>query len=303
MRSRTAIVSAVVIIFALAAAAFYGSSAAFEQHAVAASQDARVLRRALGLVTDRWWLLGKAANVLAVAFQAVALAKGPLVAIQAVLSTGLFFALAVGALMGRRRLAGVVIAAALVLGIGITILLAVGRPHGAHGQPPDRAWLAVSSVAAAAALACALAGRRFGPAPRAALLGAAAGITFALDSAFLKSVAREVGRRGVVDGLVRWQTVALVVAALAGELLVQLAFAAHTLQASMPALTAGEPLAAVGIGMVLFRERFVTNGWAPLWELFAAALIIGGVIVLTAAEGRAEADASRVASGGRAPPL
>jgi drug/metabolite transporter (DMT)-like permease len=280
-------VAAVVILSALAAAILYGSSAALEHHAVAtATADVGALRRAVALLRNRWWLFGKLANGLALIFQALALSRGPLIATQAILSTGLFFAVAAGAALRRRWLEPRDVVAALVLGAGIALLLVVGRPVGRRAVPTTTAWIGVTLVCTAAVVVGVSAARDRPGVARAALLGGCAGLTFALDSALLKAAAEAIAGGGIVHGITRWETPAFVAVVIVGELLVQRAFAAGPLSASLPALTATEPAAAVVMGMALYRERLASAGWAPTLEVVAAALIAAGVLAMTRTEGQ-----------------
>src|SRR5579863_2671337 len=86
------------------------------------------------------WLLGWAALVGSLIFQALALHFGPLSLVQPILVTELILALVLRQLWLRQSIRGVTWLAAFTTATGLAIFLLITSPHGATFLPKSSAW-------------------------------------------------------------------------------------------------------------------------------------------------------------------
>jgi hypothetical protein len=83
--------------------------------------------------------------------------------------------------------------------------------------------------------------------------------------------------------LTGWPVYALAVASLAGFWVMESAFSAAPLHASLPAITAAEPVAGILLGVVVFGDVVhVSPGMLALQAAGLAALVLGVVLVARA---------------------
>ena len=126
------------------------------------------------------WLAGIASDSLGFVAQAAALGIGRLAVVQPLLVTSVVFALPLGAKLSGQRVARADVVAALSVVIALVGFVAIASPSGGRSEAPLTDWLIVAIVLAAVCTPMTLLGRRGAPPRRAALLGATAGILFAL---------------------------------------------------------------------------------------------------------------------------
>ncbi|MCU1671350.1 MAG: hypothetical protein JWP40_4277 [Blastococcus sp.] len=250
------------------------------QHRAVTSVEAppgrrRALRLVLGVLRHPSWLAGQAAAGIGVVLHAYALRNGPVILVQPVLSSGLVFSLALGALVDRghpdRRLpekpewlaAGVVV-------VGLTVFLLSARPSAGRATGRPLVLLAVT-VGALLLSAAAWGWSRRPRAPhRALVLGVAAGTGFGVTGLLLKDV--------VAHPLTTWwhspSLAALIVVGAVAFPTAQLAYRAGTLIESLPSMTVLEPVVAVVLATVAYGET-LAGGWA------ARAGQLAGLVLLT----------------------
>jgi hypothetical protein len=123
-------------------------------------------------------------------------------------------------------------------------------------------------------------GRKATGAARAGLLAAGAGLLFGLQDGFTRAAMLVLGD-GPLKLLGSWLPYGVVAVAVTGLLLAQSAFEVAPLRASLPAITAAEPVVGIAYGISVFGERVRTG---PVWlALEAAGLIamVAGIVVLT----------------------
>jgi drug/metabolite transporter (DMT)-like permease len=270
----------IAVVCAIAAGACFASAGVLQQHIASASppEDELSLRLLAGLVRQPLWLAGIGFAFLAFVLESVALAFGPLVLVQPLIVTELLAALPIsmrlrGMRMGTREWLG-----AFAVTFGLCVGLVSAAPRAGVAGPSLDAWmLALAGVAALAGLAV-LAGRRVCGPPRSSLYAAAAGVVLATQAGLLKSVIALV-QRGPVPALTSWQLWAMVAASIIGLLLVQSAYQAGPLAASMPVIDAVNTAVAIILGAVLFREQIRTGLWvmgfvAGLIPLFAGIVLL-----------------------------
>ncbi|GGS53380.1 hypothetical protein GCM10010206_13720 [Streptomyces cinerochromogenes] len=268
--------------FAVAGAASNAVGTAFQRKAASVSSRGGV-RLLAELVHRPFWMIGMAGVVCAALFQSLALVNGPLALVQPLFILELPFALLVAAPLMHRRLPrsgwwGVGCCVA-----GLAVLLVAAAPHGATDQAPLDRWIpAVCVCAGVMAAAVLLAGRGRPPARRAALLATASATGNALTAALLKSASGTFSDEGFTAFLRSWQTYGFALAGVCAVLLLENALQAGPLAAAQPALTIGDAVVSLALGITLFDER-IRTGWWLVPEACGALLIIGGVLVLSRA--------------------
>ncbi|MFF5532899.1 DMT family transporter [Streptomyces cinerochromogenes] len=268
--------------FAVAGAASNAVGTAFQRKAASASSRGGV-RLLAELVRRPFWMIGMAGVVCAALFQSLALVNGPLALVQPLFILELPFALLVAAPLMHRRLprSGWLGVGGCVA--GLAVLLVAAAPHGATSQAPLDRWIpAVCLCAGVMAVAVVLASRGRPPARRAALLAAASATGNALTAALLKSASGTFSAEGFTAFLRSWQTYGFAVAGICAVLLLENALQAGPLAAAQPALTIGDAVVSLALGITLFDER-IRTGWWLVPEVCGALLIVGGVLVLSRA--------------------
>ncbi|MGW7266070.1 DMT family transporter [Streptomyces sp. NPDC054842] len=268
-------------LFAVLGAASNAAGTAFQRKAASTVARGGGLRLLRELARRPAWLIGIAGVIGAALFQALALVNGPLALVQPLFILELPFALLIAVPLLHRRLPGAGWwAVAGVVG-GLALLLVAAAPSGARNQASMARWipaLAVCLGAIAAAVVVARPGRP--PLFRAAVLGSASAVSNALTAALLKSATGTLADDGFGAFLGQWQTYGFALTGVAAILLLENALQAGPLAASQPALTIGDAVISLALGIVLFDES-VRTGWWLLPEAAGAALILWGVLRLT----------------------
>ncbi|MEV6056968.1 DMT family transporter [Streptomyces sp. NPDC052107] len=268
--------------FAVAGAASNAVGTAFQRKAASASSRGG-LRLLAELVRRPFWVIGMGGVVCAALFQSLALINGPLALVQPLFILELPFALLVAAPLMHRRLprwgwwgvGGCV--------VGLAVLLIAAAPHGAVNHAPLSRWIpALFLCLGGMAAAVLLSGRGSSPARRAALLAAASATGNALTAALLKSASGTFADHGFAAFLRSWQTYGFALAGAGSVILLENALQAGPLAAAQPALTIGDAVVSLTLGMTLFEER-IRTGWWLVPEAMGALLIVGGVVVLSRA--------------------
>lgn len=267
---------------ALAGALFIAVGFVVQQHVAAAQPpNERLSFRLLAhLARHRLWLAGIATMVVGQLLGATALGEGGLALVQPIMAVNLLFALALSALWRRHQLGRREWAGALLLVSGLAAFIAAGDPHGGSTRDVGVLGWALSggAIAATAALLVGLA-RRKCDAEQATLLAGAAGTLYGLQDALTTRTIAQLGG-GVVHLLSSWPAFALVSVAVTALMLGQSAFEAAPLDASLPAITAAEPLTAIGMGAGLFGEHLSLSAGLLGVELVGLAVMVVGVYLV-----------------------
>ena len=268
---------------ALGAALLLGTGFVLQQHRAAQEPSDRSLTvwLLLDLVRSPSWLAGIGVMAGGQLLGAAALARGGLGMTEPLLSTNLLFALIIGGFWYQLRPCWRDWLGALVLSGGLGGFLVVATPGtGNTSGIPDAAWvLAGGSVAAVAAVAAVLtvAGRRSRGRVRGALLAGGAGVLFGLQDALTQRSLATAGHRGVPQLLLSWTPYTLLAVAVVGILLAQSAFQAAPLSASLPPVTAGEPITGIALGAGLFGGSLHHGSVALLLEVVCLLAMIVGI--------------------------
>lgn len=250
------------------------------------------VRRFIQPLTRVMWWCGALATLLSAAFQVIALDSGALSLVQPLLASELLFSLLLGAILFGQRPSGALWRAFVMLACGLALFLVAASPSGGRDTAPGIRWLAAGCVLAGVLVALVLTALRVRGTVRAAVLGSATAVGYATTAALIKEVtARFSG--GAEAVLTTWHTYAAAAVGLLSVLLLQWALRAGSLTGSQPALTLGDAMLSVALGVFLFGET-INLGWHVVTELLGMALIGYGVYGLTsvhaATAGEAEWD-------------
>lgn len=286
--------------FALGAAVLLGTGFVIQQHRAAQEPAERSLTPGmlLDLVRSPSWLAGIGVMASGQVLGAVALARGGLGLTEPLLATNLLFALMIGGMWYQVRPCRRDWLGALVLCAGLGGFLAAGNPGvGNTAGIPVTSWIDAAGAVVVVAGTLTLIGRRSRGRPRGALLAGAAGVLFGLQDALTQRSLFVATHSGVVAMLTTWSPYLLLAVAVVGILLTQSAFQAAPLSASLPPVTAGEPVTGIALGVGLFGGSLHSSGVALLVEVVCLLAMIGGIVLVASspmvASARRHAEASR----------
>src|ERR1700690_188031 len=177
------------------------------------------------------WLAGIGCMILGFGFQVSALHFGALALVQPILALELLFVFAYMAVLGSRSVRRRDWLAAIAMCAGLGLFLLAASPSGGRSSAPGTLWwlaglASLAGVLVALAVAFGL-GRRPGAAPsrRAAVLGAATGVSWGFVAAVIKELSSHLGD-GISAILANWSPYVLVVVGAATMLLASHALAA-----------------------------------------------------------------------------
>jgi drug/metabolite transporter (DMT)-like permease len=273
------------IAITLIAAMLAGTGFVLQQHAAEQAPQSYFLR--LRLITTLLhrprWLAGVAVMAAGQLLSAWAIGHIALSLAEPLLTSSLVFALALAVPLSGQRLRAAEMLGAVLLCAGVAALSlarSAGPPAESFGS--FAAWPAAAGIAAVAG-AFLVAGLRRTGQQRATLTGAAAGLIFGISDALTRQAVETLDNHSVLVLLTGWPVYALAVASLAGFWVMESAFSAAPLHASLPAITAAEPVAGILLGVVVFGDVVhVSPGMLALQAAGLAALVLGVVLVARA---------------------
>jgi len=249
------------------------------------------------------WLLGIASMILGFVFQISALRFGPLALVQPILALELLFVFAYMAISRRVKVRRRDWLAAVAMSAGIGLFLHVASPSGGRQHAPGASWwlaglITLGVVLLALGMAFGPGGRPGASRPRrAALLGAATGISWGFVAAVIKELSSHLGD-GIAAIFSNWSPYVLVVVGAATMLLASHALAAGPLAASQPGFTILDPFSASLLGLFLFSEHIKAGALDLAGEALALSIVIAGVTILS--HSHLIVDADRPSVGGPA---
>src|SRR5207302_8950953 len=200
--------------------------------------------------------------------------------VEPLLTTYLLFALRLAVPRSKQAMHWTEVAGALLLCAGVTLLSLsrstkpIGLSIGSFTHWPAAAIIAgIAYVAVMTGLA------RQGPA-RATLTGLGAGLVFGIQDALTRQTLEILQGHPVTALFTNWPPYCLLAAGIVGLLLLQYAFSAGPLHASLPSIAAGEPVAGIALGIVVFGDRIqISPGMLAIEAGGTAALLVGVVAV------------------------
>ncbi|MFJ6634963.1 DMT family transporter [Streptomyces sp. NPDC091376] len=234
----------------------------------------------LDLLRRPLWLAGIVAVIAAGVCQALALNTGPLTIVQPLFVLELPLALIVASILMRRHLPAMGWVAVGFVVVGLGVALGAAAPTGNRTQVPMDRWLPVLVVGAGAIVVLSgVALRRPEGRARAALLGTATAISYALTAALMKSATHILADHGAAAFFTAWQTYAFAVTGGTALFLLENALQAGPLVASQPAITLGDATLSLVLGITLYEET-VRSGWWLAPQILGLALIAVGAVTL-----------------------
>jgi drug/metabolite transporter (DMT)-like permease len=280
------------IVLALVAALFFAFGTVLQQRAglekpSEGASSSLLLRMAKRPV----WLAGIAADAIGFIAQAVALAVGRLAVVQPLLVSTVVFALPLGARFTGQRIRRTDVAAAALVVAALIAFLTIAEPSGGHDDAPLQEWLIAIGACALICVPLVLLGRHGTPSRRAAMLGTATGVLFALSAALTKVVADEF-EDGILEIFVDWHLYALVVVGYASMTLNQLALNTGSLAPAVATSLAFDPIASVVLGVTLLDESLHTTPLEGVGTALALAAALAGMAILARSQAQAEQPAS-----------
>jgi drug/metabolite transporter (DMT)-like permease len=268
------------IVLALVAALFFAIGTVLQQKAglekpsegAGASLLLRMAKRPV-------WLAGIVADALGFIAQAVALAIGRLAVVQPLLVSTVVFALPLGARFTGQRIRRLDIAAAALVVGALVAFLTISEPSGGRDDAPLDQWLVAIGACALICVPLVLLGRHGSAPRRAALLGTATGVLFALSAALTKVVADEFDD-GLFAIFADWHLYALIVVGYASMTLNQLALNTGSLAPAVATSLAFDPITSVVLGVVLLDESLHTTPLEAVGTALALAAALAGMAIL-----------------------
>ena len=273
------------VVATLVAAMLIGFGFVLQQHAAEQVRTDEFLRPGLiaRLVRNRRWLGGIAALVAGDLVGAWTLGHLALSITEPLLTTNLIFALVLAVPLSGQPLRRAEIIGALLLTAGVAALSATrtvkapGESFGSFSHWPVAAFIAV-----VAAILVYIGRRRTGVV-RATLTGAASGLVFGIADALTRTSVQTLDGLSPAHLLATWPGYATIATSLVGLWLMQNAFNAAPLHASLPAVTAAEPTAGIVLGVVVFGDVVHVSPWLLAAQAVSIVAIVGGVILVARA--------------------
>lgn len=270
------------VLAGLAAGASFALAGVLQQRVAATRPEDESLSLSLlkDLAKQKLWVAGISFAFLSYAFQSVALAFGPLALVQPLIITELLFALPLSAYLYGSRLAARDWFGVLLVAGGLAVAILEAAPTGGNPQPPLYRWLLLLAAVGAIAGGALAVGRTRGPgAIRASLYALAGASIMGTQSSLLDNTIQHL-QDGFVATVTAWQTYLLIIASIVGLLLIQSAFQSGPLSASLPVFDSVQPIVAVVIGVVVFKEQ-LSASTASLVIAAAGLVAVGvGVVLL-----------------------
>jgi drug/metabolite transporter (DMT)-like permease len=278
-------VEAVDYALTLVAALLLGVGFVLQQNAAVQAPKSHFLSLKLvgDLFRQRLWLAGIVAMILGQVLAAWSIGHLELSIVEPLLTTNLLFALILAVPLSHQavRVTEVAGAVLLIAGEGLLELARsaqpIGRSFGSFSHWPAAALIAGVAFAAVQA------GRQRSDQRRATLTGLGAGLVFGIQDALTRQTLQILQDHGLSGLLQSWSAYCLVATGAVGVLLMQYAFSAGPLHSSLPTIAAGEPVAGILLGIVVFGDRIsLTPGSLALQAGGLFALVVGVIAVARA---------------------
>lgn len=266
------------------AAMLLGVGFVLQQHAAAKLPASYLHFRLIAeLLRQRIWVIGVAVMVAGQGLSAWSLGHLSLTVSEPLLTTSLIFALLLaapisGEIPRKTELVGAVL---LVAGVGALSasrsVRALSESFGSFSH-----WPAAAIIAGVAAVLV-IVGRN-GPANlRATLTGGGSGLLLGIADALTRRSVEIIDSHGLATLLATWPGYAVIGTAAIGLWLMESAFSAGPLHASLPAITGAEPLAGMTLGVLVFGDVIHITPWLLALQAGGIAAMVAGVILVARA--------------------
>jgi drug/metabolite transporter (DMT)-like permease len=229
------------------------------------------------------WLVGIAADAFGFIAQAAALGFGRLAVVQPLLVSSVVFALPLGARLTKQKVTRLDLGAAVLVVAALVAFLAIADPSGGRADAPLGDWLVAIGACLVVCVPLVIAGR-YGAAPRrAAMLGIATGVLFALSAALTKAVVDELDD-GVFTIFTTWHLYGLAVIGYGSMTLNQMALDTGALAPAVATSMAFDPIVSVVLGITLLQEK-LNVGFGDIVATVLALIAAGaGMAILSRQE-------------------
>jgi hypothetical protein len=189
-------------------------------------------------------------------FQALALHNGLISVVQPLLVTELVFALVLRRLWIHQQIRSITWWAAVLTCLSLALFISMSEPSGGDVTPTGEAWVAAVATTAGVVGLLTLVGLRGSPVRRAAVLGAATSILWALVAVFIKAMTDTLVQYGIGGMFAHWPVYALAVSGLAAELLNQVTLHVGPLSVSQPVIVVVDPIVSIALSVWIYGETF-----------------------------------------------
>ena len=268
----------------LVAAVLLGAGFVLQQDAAqrVPQSDFLRLRLVADLLRQRRWLAGLGIMIAGQLLGAWVIGHMVLALSEPLLATNLLFALIIaGRVSGQRaRLRELIGAVILLAGVSaLSVARAVTSVQDSVGSPAY--WPYVGAAIGATAACFAIAGRRRQGELRALLTGIAAGLVLGIQDALTRVTVRRLD--SVHDAaalLISWPGLLPGRRGLIALWLMQSAFSSAPLHASLPGVTAAEPVSGIVLGIVAFREKVPASPLLIAVQVAGLITLVAGVILV-----------------------
>lgn len=267
---------------ALASAVLLGTGFVLQQRAAAQAPKGQFLRLRLltGLLRQPWWLAGAAAMAAGEVGAAWVLGHLELSIAEPLLTSNLLFALVLAGPLSRQRATRTELIGAALLSAGVAALTLGQAAKSAAVSFGTFAHWPAAVVVGLVAYGLVLAGYRRQGEQRALFTGLAAGLLLGITDALTRSTVRLLTGHPLLHVLATWPAYCLLAVGLLAFFLMQSAFNAGPLHASLPGVAAAEPASGMLLGIVVFGDPvFVTPGMLALRTAGLLVLIAGVIMV------------------------
>jgi drug/metabolite transporter (DMT)-like permease len=269
----------------LVAAMLVGFGFVLQQHAAQQVRSSQFLRLGLiaRLIQNRRWLSGLAVLIAGYLLWAWTLGHLDLTVIEPLLTTNLIFALVLAVPLSGQALRRTEVVGAVMLTAGVAALSLTRSVHAPGLSFGSFSHWPVAGLIAVIAVALVQVGRKRSGTARATLTGTAAGLFLGIADAFTRVSVLEIDGHHPFGVLTHWPGYATVLASIIGLWLMQNAFNAAPLHASLPAVTAAEPAAGIALGVVVFGDVIHITPLLLALQAAGIAAMVGGVILVARA--------------------
>jgi len=277
--------SVLYVLLSVLAAALAGGGFVLQQNAAQQLQDDEFLHLSLiaDLVRNRRWLTGLLVMICGYLLQAWTLGHLDLSVTEPLITTSLIFALFLAVPLSGQALRKTEVIGALLLSAGVAALSltrTVRAPSASFRLSTH--WPAELAIAFIAVVLVEV-GRKQSGTLRAALTGTAAGLMLGIADAFTRRSVLIIDGRHPLHLLQHPTGYAAALASIIGIWLMQNAFSAAPLHASLPAVTAAEPAAGMVLGVLVFGDRVHISPWLVAVQILGVIAMVTGVIVVARA--------------------
>lgn len=277
------------ILIALVAAVAYSLGGVMQHRAISRKTHDAFDAGSLGSAARQpMWIIGLIVMALGVGIQLVALAIMPLVVVQTIMVSMIFWILVFAVILEKARLGRREYIGAAVLAVAVLLFVVVVQPSIGTTAVNFGGWALMSLLVVVCATVLMLVSRRLPAGPAAALLGTAAGL-INVQGAGLASASLNLLSTGGIGGLftswLPYVAAAMIVISIG---VTAMAFAAGPVTASIPPMIAANPVFGFVLGVVLLGEVWSTNALGYALGTVALVVMIAGIVVLSKSQVVAE---------------